>query len=144
MCESAIGTWSWNIALLHQKRENRSWRERRNVLSSWWRGWLSREFWPEANDAVLMPRQQTFAMPSQEQNIYRYSLSFKNCILLIIVNLQYCVSFRYKQSDSVTMYINKKIYIFFFRFFAIVCYHKTLNRVPSAIQKDLVVYPSCM
>ena len=40
------------------------------------------------------------------------------------------------------MYVCKYIYISFFILFSIMIYHKILNIVFCAIQKDLVVYPS--
>ena len=52
-----------------------------------------------------------------------------------IVDLQCCVNFCLQQSDSV-------IHIFFFIFFSTMVYHRILNIVPCAIQKDLVPYPS--
>ena len=61
------------------------------------------------------------------------------CLLLLIcfnwtvVDLQYCVSFRCRQNDSVTHTLIY-IYPFFFRFFSITAYYKILNIVPCAIQ----------
>ena len=45
-----------------------------------------------------------------------------------------------QQNDSVIYILYT--YTFFVTFFSIMVYHRILNILPSAIQKDLVVYPS--
>ena len=53
-----------------------------------------------------------------------------------IVDLQYCVSFRYIANIYVCVYI----YIFFFfRFFSVIGYYKMLNIVPCVIWSVLVI-----
>ena len=47
-----------------------------------------------------------------------------------------------QQNDSVIYILYIYIYTFFVTFFSILVYHRILNIVPCAIQKDLVVYPS--
>ena len=48
-----------------------------------------------------------------------------------------------QQNDSVIyIYVCVCVYIYIYTFFSILAYHRILNIVPCAIQKDLVVYPS--
>ena len=61
---------------------------------------------------------------------------------LVEIQLIYNVS-NVQQSDSEYIYIYTYVCIyiyFFFRFFSIIGYYMILNRVPYAVQQDLVVY----